>query len=288
MKTCKEGLTKEYLASLEAFSMDIQRKMQSHSYSGARKSNAKGSSMEFSDFREYIHGDDLRRVDWNSYARFDRLFLKLFMEEKQASIHVFLDVSASMAEIEEKAFYSKMLAASLAYITLKNTDRFHLFACGEQIHARKTKVQSKNSFLNVVQFLDQLEYQSGTKLTQAIRQATKEGLASGISIVLSDFFSEDGYQEAVKLLQYQKQTVILVQILAAEEEHPDFTGAIRLLDCESGAHLDLELTEAMILEYQKALKAYQNEMKEYCYQRGAKFVKLNIKMPILKGIYEII
>lgn len=288
MKTVSQELTKEYLMSLEGLQMELKRSMTGPSYSGTRKSNAKGSSMEFSDFRQYRSGDDLRRVDWNSFARFDKLFLKLFMEEKQANIHIFLDISASMAADEEKCFYSKMMAASLAYLTLKNTDRFHLFACGTKIEEKKTKIQSKHSFPDVVDFLDHLQYQSETKLSRAIKEVGKEGLGSGISIVISDFFSEDGYKDAVKALQYWNQNVILVQILSKEEKNPEAGGSLRLTDSETKEYLDLELTEASLMEYQKALSIFENEMKEFCYKRGVKFVGLSAETSFLKGVYEII
>ena len=96
METLREALTKEYLKRLEEMAIRLKHRLSTDGYSGARRSMAKGSSLEFSDYREYAAGDDLRRVDWNGFARFGKLYLKLFLEEKQASVHVFLDCSRSM------------------------------------------------------------------------------------------------------------------------------------------------------------------------------------------------
>lgn len=288
MMPLSESLTNQYLAGLEAIQFDIKKKLQMNTYSGVRKSTAKGSSLEFSDFREYIAGDDLRRVDWNSFARFDKLFMKLFMEEKQASVNVFLDISKSMAMDEKKGYYSKIMAASIAYITLKNTDKFRLFACGEGIQESKLNVQSKNRFIEIVRFLDQLEYKNKTQLVESIKEAGKSPLGNGIAIIISDFFSQDGYKEAVKLLQYKKQDVILVQVLSEEEINPSSFGSVRLLDTETGEKIDVEMTETIIAGYRASLKSFQSEMKEFCYQRGARFVGLQANMPYLEGIYEIV
>ena len=98
METLREALTKEYLKRLEEMAIRLKHRLSTDGYSGARRSMAKGSSLEFSDYREYAAGDDLRRVDWNGFARFGKLYLKLFLEEKQASVHVFLDCSRSMEQ----------------------------------------------------------------------------------------------------------------------------------------------------------------------------------------------
>ena len=98
----RDILTNEYLSRLEVLDMSIRKRLSAAPSSGARKSSSKGSSIEFSDFREYAQGDDLRRVDWNSYARFGRLYTKLFNEERQASINIILDGSTSMRLFEKK------------------------------------------------------------------------------------------------------------------------------------------------------------------------------------------
>lgn len=288
MNSINELLTKEYMARLERYTLDIKRKIQNTGYSGTRKSNAKGSSMEFSDFREYSLGDDFRRIDWNSYARFDKLFMKLFMEEKQATVNIFLDTSTSMSAHEKKCQYSKMIAASISYVTLHNTDRLNIFGCGNGITARKDNIQSKNVFLDVVRFLDQLEYGSDTMLTASVTEAAKRHMGRGISIIISDFFSSDGYEDAVKALQYKKQDIILVQIFSEEEKNPDFTGSIRLIDSETGENKDIELTASMIEEYKRARITYENEISEFCFKRGVKFVNLCTDISLMKGINKIL
>lgn len=286
MKSLNESFTKEYLSKLENISLEIQKRIQNLNYNGARKSNIKGSSIEFSDFRNYSLGDDLRRIDWNSYARFDRLFMKLFTEEKQAFIHLFLDCSASMNE--EKQWYSKMLAASLAYISLKNMDKVNLFICGKSIKANKLNLQSKNTFLDIIHFLDSVSASGGTNLYESIKESIKVPIGEGISIILSDFFTEGSYKEAVKLLQSKKQSIILIQILSKEEENPSFQGAVKLLDSESGEEKEIEISSEILREYKKALKNYENELKEFSKNKGIQFIRVSTDSPLLKTMNRLL
>lgn len=286
MKSLNEGFTKEYLSKLENVSLEIQKRIHNLSYNGARKSNTKGSSIEFSDFRNYSIGDDLRRIDWNSYARFDRLFMKLFTEEKQASIHLFLDCSASMNE--EKQWYSKMLAASLAYISLKNMDRVNLFICGKSMKANKLNLQSKNSFLDIIHFLDSVSTSGETNLYESIKESMKLPIGEGISVILSDFFTKGSYKEAVKLLQSKRQTIILIQVLSKEEEEPSLRGAVQLLDIESREVKEIEVSQEILREYKKALKNYKNELKEFSKTRGIQFIDVSTDSPLLKTMNRLL
>ena len=161
METLREALTKEYLKRLEEMAIRLKHRLSTDGYSGARRSMAKGSSLEFSDYREYAAGDDLRRVDWNGFARFGKLYLKLFLEEKQASVHVFLDCSRSM-EQDGKFLAAKKLAASFAYVGLCGGDQVHLFAFGDTLRAQKRNLAQKGRFLETVDFLDKLEAVGGT------------------------------------------------------------------------------------------------------------------------------
>ena len=284
MPKLMEVITKELLSQLDVFAIRMESLLV-NGYSGARKSKAQGMSLEFSDFRPYVLGDDLRRIDWNSYGRFDKPFLKLFMEEKQGNVNVFLDNSMSMDDSEiSKIFYGKHLAAAIAYIGLRNMDVVNLYACGRTINAEKKNIKSKNLFYDVVKFLDELPLDRETTLTQSIMSLKNYPMAQGISFILSDFFSQDGYEEAVKLLQYKKQQVVLVQILSPEELNPSLRGYYRLTDQESGEFKDIELTESTIEAYKKALKEFQIQIQSFCQKRGQQYVCLSTDIPILTGL----
>ena len=288
MKKLTEGFTKEYMARLEAFSIKLNEKMSNISQSGIRKSGAKGNSLEFSDFREYIAGDDIRRIDWNGYARFDRIFVKLFMEEKQADINLFIDKSNSMGEHEDKLYYAKMLAASIGYISLKNTDRVNMMLFNSQVTDEKTKLVSKNSFFEIVNFLDNIDSNGQTDINNSIMKNISKLPNRGICFIFSDFFSLNGFIEAIKMLRYKKQDVVLVQILSGEERSPLLNGNIRIIYSETGENIDMEVTEGILNDYKKALVSYENELKDFCKQYNMSFVSIDTSQPIIKGLMAIL
>lgn len=288
MKSVREDFNRDMESRLYDLNMAVKTAINQSALSGARKSSAKGSSLEFSDYRDYTAGDDLRRIDWSAYARFNRLFIKLFMEEKQADINIYLDCSTSMGFYEEKAYYSKMIALCIAYISIKNTDRVNIFCIGENIYKKKVKLSSSNRFPEIMDFIDNIEYKGKTNISGALKEAVSLTAKRGISFVISDFFSDDGYEAAFKALQFKNQSVIFIQVLSKEETNPSIRGALRLLDCENNSEKSLEINESIITEYKNVLGEFQRQIKEYCTKRGGEFFSFTPEIPILKALTQII
>lgn len=278
MEDLKGIFTKEYIAKLERLSIGLTERLGAVGYSGGRKSSAKGSSLEFSDFREYIPGDDLRRVDWNGYGRFDKLYLKLFLEEKQAAVNLFLDTSKSM-DFGGKGTMAKALAASLAYIAAGGGDRTQIFAFGEKAKAQKQGITKKGQLAETLDFLEGLEMGGGTDYLRAVRE--RGGLGRGVSIILSDFLSEQAPWDAVKLLREKKQEVYLLRILAPEEIDPQKGGMVRLVDSETGETRDLELSEHAVSAYKQALRQQEAALREFCWRHGAGYCRTDTETPLL-------
>lgn len=285
MEDLKAVFTKEYIAKLERLSIGLTERLGAVGYSGGRKSSAKGSSLEFSDFREYIPGDDLRRVDWNGYGRFDKLYLKLFLEEKQAAVNLFLDTSKSM-DFGGKIVMAKALAASLAYIAAGGGDRTQIFAFGEKTGAQKQGITKKGQLAETLDFLDGLEPGGGTDYLRAIRE--RSGLGRGVSIILSDFLSEQAPWDAVKLLQEKKQEVYLLRILTPEEIEPQRGGMVRLVDSETGETRDLELSDHAVSAYKQALRQQESALREFCWQRGAGYCRTDTETSLLTVLEQLL
>ncbi len=264
-------LTKEFMNRLEALRLDIKRNVKS-GYAGIRRSSAKGNSLEFSDFRDYAMGDDIRRVDWNSYGRFDKLFIKLFSEEKQSTINVFLDRSKSMDfGSVNKGIYAKLFAASIAYLTLKSADKFNVFAYDKSISLEKTNTSAKNMFPTIVKFLDELSLQGETMLNKSISSIKNHRLTEGVSFIISDFFSLDGYDEAIKILQSKGQDVILIHVLANEEVEPSLDGGVRLFDSETNEFVDIYMNYDIINKYKQSLQSFKDGIVSFCKSRNVTY-----------------
>ncbi len=284
----RDILTNEYLSRLEVLDMSIRKRLSAAPSSGARKSSSKGSSIEFSDFREYAQGDDLRRVDWNSYARFGRLYTKLFNEERQASINIILDGSTSMRLFEKKLDFAQAVAASVAYIALNNSDKVNIFIADGMNLEKCTGLVSKQAFSRCVNFIAEERKSGETFLNKFSEQLANERLGDGVSVIISDFFSDDGYDKAVKLLKGKKQNVIMVQILDFSEVEPQEKGNVRLIDSETDAKRELEITPEVVDRYKKALDNYRNELREFAVRNETAFYSFDTSMPIMAAVGEII
>ncbi|WP_094546943.1 DUF58 domain-containing protein [Petroclostridium xylanilyticum] len=263
----------EFLRKIEQLKIN-SRVLMSTNGSGNRKSRSKGSSVEFSDYREYSSGDDFRRIDWNAYGRFDKLFIKLFMEEREARINIFIDTSASMNwGTPHKGIQAKRLAAAIAYIGLANFDKVSILAVNEQITSSRKSIHGKAGFWQVLNYLQDLPFTGGTTLNKAIREF--DGGGAGISIIISDFFSFDGLKEALKYLQYKKQDIILCHMLSPEEIAPSVGGSVRLIDVETGETKDITVTHSLLKAYQKALEDFTGDIKKFCFKRGITYIRLS-------------
>lgn len=278
---------RKHIERLNAMDIAIKRRLTESAYSGRRKSGAKGSSQEFSDFREYAAGDDIRLIDWNSFARTDRLFVKLFMEEKQADVNFFIDISSSMSDNYGKGFYSAVLVCSLAYIALKNTDRINLFAFNDKICYKKIGVSASQRFFEAVSFVEGFSYGGGTDINAAVSESLKDIRGRGISYVVSDFCSNGGARQAIESLLYKKTDVCAVRIYSPEEENPSLKGNLRLIDSENGEYKDIEINSDIIKAYKKAYADEENSLREYCRKRGVKYVPVSSGSPVIKSLADV-
>ncbi len=256
------------LARLDALALRLKNRTRGAA-GGARRSSALGSSAEFSDFREYVPGDDVRRVDWNAYARFERLFLKLFMEEQEAEITLLVDASRSMKAKWETCL---VCAEMLGYLALTGGDRLRVVLLRGRAASDGGRFAGKKDFLHMERFLEAGEPSGETDLDGAV-PALSLG-THGLTILISDLFSDSGYERALSSLLFRKQEVIVLHVLAEEEVEPRFEGAVRLTDSENARYLDLMAGGEVLREYQKALDAFRKALRGFCHKRGVELIEL--------------
>ena len=274
----------EFLKKLDTIVINVRMMMNTGS-GGNRKSRSKGSSVEFSDFREYSMGDDFRRIDWNAYGRFDRLFVKLFMEEREAMVNIFIDSSRSMYFGElKKSLMAIKLSGILSYLALNNLDRVCLNTLSGVSIKQSSSFNGRGMFQRCVDFLENLQFDGITDLNSAIKR--KEFKGSGVSIIFSDFFTPGGIEAAVKYLLFKKQEVILVHVLAPEELEPAMEGQVRLLDCETGEARDISVTPALVKQYDKELNGFISNIREFCSRMGAAYIQVSSAEPVEKIVLE--
>ena len=266
---------------------------------GNRKSVQKGSSMEFSDFREYMPGDDIRRIDWNAYGRLDRFYVKEYMEEKEAVVSILIDTSASMDYgANKKSDLACLLAAAFAYLGINNMDRVWLYDM-QKMQSPFSASGGKRALSQITTWLEQLSFDGIVAIDEVIRQLPAKG--PGITILISDFLQEsllDHTQETLgkllRFLDYRKQKTILLQVLAAEELSVELTGTRNLIDMENQSTLRLTLDTKSIQAYEKALQEFLTQIGSISAKTGAFHAVCSTKTDIyqlifqdLKGLYDI-
>ncbi len=282
MKSIKPFLNNQFLSSLNNVYFNIKQKS-NQNFSGTRKSNMKGSSLDFSDYRNYSLGDDIRRIDWNGFARFDKLFVKIFMEERRSNINIFVDTSLSMSFYENKALCENLMASAFMYIFLKSQDNVNIYTFDNK---RKENLSTLNLFSSGVDFLDDINYEGATEFSKVFSEKNLFGLKPGISVLISDFLTEEGIENALKLLLYKKQKVILIQILSKEEVFPEFFGKYKLKDVETGNEISVDVDKIAVNTYKKCLEKHTDKLKEFCKSRGISFYRVMEDENIINKIYE--
>ncbi len=263
---------KGFFDKLNTLKMSLNMRL-SQGMSGIRKSSAKGSSVEFSDFREYMLGDDIRRIDWNAYGRTDKLYIKQFMEEKEGIFQIFIDTSRSMCFGEHpKSTMALQIAGALSYIVLNNLDRIYINEMKENSVTKGKGVTGAAAFSHVLNDLNRISFDGRTTLNKTILSRSVQ--VGGVSIIISDFLDENGIEEALKYLAYRKQTIVLIQVLAREEIEVNYEGTLNMLDMETNERVKITMSNATIKKYKEQLEGMQTNLQNLARKYGARYVSI--------------
>jgi uncharacterized protein (DUF58 family) len=245
---------------------------------GQWRSRASGSSVEFSDYRTYAPGDEFRRIDWNAYARLERLFVRLYRAEEDLSLAVVLDVSASMAWGKpSKGRLAAQLAGALAFIALQSGDRVEVTACRDAgVLQRLPGLRGEGAALSAWRLLERLEFGGATDLNAALAACARYLRGSGLTVIVSDLFSPTGYQQGIDALLTRRQDVLLIHLLAPDEMQPpaDLLGEWRLLDSEPVAPLEATITPGVLRAYRRLLDGFCREAADFCRRRGLTYIPM--------------
>lgn len=277
----------DFFRKLSNINLNINLKL-SQGAQGGRKSKAKGMSVEFSDFREYAPGDDFRRVDWNAYGRLDKLFIKVFMEEREGIFNIFLDKSKSMdyGKINKKKT-ALQLGAALSYIALNNLDRVQFNLIENDKISMLQGGTGKRGFQSILKQLEQVDFEGSTNMGSSIIK--KKISNRGVSIIISDFFDNNGIEsieKALKYLAYKKQQIILIQVLCNEEINPSIENEVTLVDSESNEKVKLNLNNKVIASYKEALKNFNKQLESLALKYGGTFISVESGRPLEEVILK--
>ena len=277
-----------FLSILESRDLRVEKAMQGL-FGGNRRSQAYGSSAEFADFREYTPGDDLRRIDWNLYARFEKLYLKLFVDERQLHHKIYIDASASMDWGEpNKAHVALKMAAAIGFLSVQAMDRVSFYA----IHKHSCEdlcrtVIGREGFYRAVNSLNALSFYGDGDMGIALTSQEDPGYGNGVSVIISDFLTDCDWKAGVDKLLYHNRQVCLIQVLSRDEITPAISGRVLMLDTEGSGEEDrknhrMEVTRSAIKAYEEAFLYHQQDIRQFCAARNIPFLTFCTDEPIEK------
>ena len=234
-----------------------------------------GTSTEFSDYRDYVPGDDVRYVDWNIFARLNRPYLKLYHQEEEMNVVLLVDASSSMS-FEGKIDRAKQLAAAFGVMGLRGTERVSaaVFNSAGSAPQRLLPCVGRASMMKLFTSLEGIEAGGNAPLDDAIETFLKYHVGRGIAVVLSDFLTFGDLTRAMNRLTGSGLEVFGIQILGPGELDPEITGDIRLVDCETEDTLDVSPGE-LIEIYRQYRESFQRDLAQMCRQRSGRFVAIS-------------
>jgi uncharacterized protein (DUF58 family) len=286
-------LTGDFMAKLDRLDI-LSRKILAGKMQGDRRSKRRGQSVEFADYRPYVAGDDLRRIDWNLYARLDRLFLRLFMEEEDLSISILLDATRSMDYGDpNKMLYAKRLAAALGYIGLVNQSRVSLFSFAQGSADQLTGLRGRQPVPRMLDFLSRQQCAGPGSLEAVCKRFAMTHHNKGVVLLVSDFFDKGDFTSAVRYLMGGRFDVYALHVLAPQEIDPakaGLVGDLRLHDVEDNDLTEVSISPALLKRYKANLQAYCAHLRQQCVKRGIAYLVSDTSVPfehlVLKHLRE--
>lgn len=284
-------LNDNFFSRLETLSLNLRSSLSGY-FGGKHLVTTYGQTVEFADFREYQLGDDIRRIDWNLFSRFEKYFLKLFTDERQMNVQVFVDFSASMGKDDaNKASYTTAAAAALGFLAVQNMDRmsFHIMK-EDKAENPFGSVVGKPAFFRAVSSLAEVEFGGDIDIEKCITGCPEVTENNGLTVIVSDFFTESNWKKAVDYLCYKKRQVLLIQVLTPEEVDPMYDGRINLIDSESvdasdERNLKMRITKSMLDSYRMAFNEFISDMREFCKKRDVGLVSVRTDEPIERVLF---
>lgn len=273
-------LPPDLMAQLERLEL-VTRKVFRGRMKGERRSKRKGQSVEFADFRSYVPGDDLRTLDWNLYARLDKLIVKLFMEEEDLHFYTLVDASLSMDFGEPtKLEYAKQLAAALGFVGLVRTDRVRIETLGQDLQHRGPVLRGRRSVWRMLEYVSAIEPGETASLVDGVKNFCLRNSGRGIVVLITDLMDKNGYEAALRYLVSQRVDVYVIHVLSQEELEPEVKGDLKLVDCEDQDVAEITVSAPLLARYKMTLNAFVAGTQEFCARRGINYLLANNQTPV--------
>jgi uncharacterized protein (DUF58 family) len=299
-------LSPSFLATLDRLTL-VSRRARAGKFKGERRSPRRGGSVEFADFREYALGDDFRQIDWNAYARLERLFLRLFVEEEDATVHVIVDASQSMDWGQPpKWTYAQRVAAALGYIALIGMDRLIGAAITDALPSSSGSAPQAGGFARVggevalfpphrgkKQALAWFDWLTGLKPSgqsspvTALTYYAANVRRPGPLIIIGDLM-DDGWREGLQRLAGRHYEITLLHILAPQEIDPELDGDLKLVDSETDTAVEITADFDLLSRYRMRVQTWQSEWQQFCAARAINYTPIETSLPFEELVMSVL
>jgi uncharacterized protein (DUF58 family) len=280
-------LDSAFMARLDQLDV-MSRKILAGKMKGERRSKRRGNSVEFADYRNYTPGDDLRFIDWNAYARLDKLFLKLFLEEEDLALHILIDTSASTNYGKPAKFrYMQQVAAALGYVGLVNYNRVTINSMADTAADASAApavsttgaLRGRGRVAQMLHYVNTLKPSGTANMALACRRFALANRSKGVCVVLSDFFDKSGFENALRYVAGGRYDLFVIQVLSPQEIEPDLQGDLKLVDLEDADTAEVSITQPLIAKYKSNLNAYCLALREFVTRRGGTYLFTSTAVP---------
>jgi len=277
-----------FLQHLDRMALIINKRLTSN-YVGERSSTAGGSGLVLKDYIQYVPGDDFRRIDWKVFARTDRLYIKRMEEERNLTIHIVMDFSASMGfgKPFKKSEFASMIGIGFAYMGMRNNERFVISTFGDELELFRPGRGGKQ-LASLVEYLNDKKPKGVSNFEKSLALYHKTQVRSRSLVVIVSDFLYDVEEIRRALARFKNHVVILVQVLDETETNLDLEGEFRLKDSESGSTLRTYISPFVRKRYLELLEEHQERIKDVCGETGAKFFTASTGEDIYDVFFKIL
>jgi uncharacterized protein (DUF58 family) len=271
-------LDPRFVARLERLAI-LMRHRTAGTYAGEHRSRGHGASIDFADWRPYVAGDDFRRIDYQIYARLDRLLIRLYEAEEELLVRVVLDASASMG-FEGKGEYAKQVAAALVYLAAARRNRCRVWVLSDSEMQPGPWARSREGALALFGWLEGVEPRGEGRLAPALRRMASAGGLPGMTVVISDLLDED-WEAALRTLAGPRAEAAVIHLLSGVERDPSERGDLLLVDSESPqASLEVSMSDAVLRQYRQRAESWLRAVAETCRRRGIRYAIADPAQPL--------
>jgi len=277
----RELFDREFLRKLEYLSF-VSRRIYRGDTRGAHASPRRGTSLDFADYRTYQPGDDFRSIDWSIFSRLDRLFVRLYAEEEDLTVHVLLDASASMSYgSPAKIDYARRLAAALAYVGIGSLDRVGVTTFAAGLGGALAPRRGRAQLFHLLEYMSRIRAGGATDISRSLEDYALRSRSPGLAVVITDLMDEslEGYRRGLRALLFRDFEVVLVHVLDREEIAPREEGTLRLTDMETGRELAVAVDKPTLAAYRRRVTDFFSGVEEFCLRNRVEYLRTATIVP---------